>query len=115
MKVSNAFRLWGRVGFYSGEDTEELSEASQTPFGFGGGLDRLNVVYLHEEVAEVSNAFRLGGGLDFTNDVDEFHSQNGRVSNAFRLWGRVGSADLLGILTLTISVSNAFRLWGRVG
>ena len=112
--VSNAFRLWGRVGSKKMRNACDVMNESQTPFGFGGGLD---LEFIFE-----SAAF-LGG-----------------VSNAFRLWGRVGFwSRLPGMRTRTVclkrlsalgagwitagnrasgnrsGVSNAFRLWGRVG
>ena len=41
-KVSNAFRLWGWVGWRDCKEARALvAMLSQTPFGFGGGLDSL--------------------------------------------------------------------------
>ena len=48
--VSNAFRLWGWVGFPELEEDTFTDEAeSQTPFGFWGGLDAGRVTGFYAE------------------------------------------------------------------
>ena len=70
---------------------EELYNAmSQTPFGFGGGLDFFQMNF---------------------NSIIKIET----VSNAFRLWGRVGCVVMSVKQQNLAFVSNAFRLWGRVG
>ena len=76
--VSNAFRLSGWVGsHYKNCEIESFHRMlSQTPFGFGGGLDKTQErKYEHEKCDCLK---RLSG-----------------VSNAFRLWGWVGYRDTI--------------------
>ena len=90
--VSNAFRLWGWVGssplqrqttFQNSPRLKRLSalgvgwinrkgfenvhsqKQSQTPFGFGGGLDEVTAMAIELEVQAMSQTpFGFGGGLD---------------------------------------------------
>ena len=89
--VSNAFRLWGRVGYTVNKkgtaipgnslkrlsalgagwitlpETREIvlqSSWSQTPFGFGGGLDALFPISVPEKTISSQTPFGFGGGLD---------------------------------------------------
>ena len=61
--------------------------SSQTPFGFGGGLDQMNEI-IQQAQLESQTPFGFGGGLD--DELNSFECDTMPVSNAFRLWGWVG-------------------------
>ena len=90
--VSNAFRLWGWVGFTS----ERLHKARPTL-----GLKRLSALGVGWIIkietiddakfyAESQTPFGFGGGLDMTGNKYSYDVCPASVSNAFRLWGWVG-------------------------
>ena len=89
LKRLSAFGVGWMLGAPKNDNRYQL--VSQTPFGFGGGLDPLKIdLATGDCFIKSQTPFGFGGGLDgliCTSNTKTYAV----VSNAFRLWGWVGS------------------------